>query len=104
MPTTVLLPEFHIPKWASVYLPTIVTLLHVVGTPTKSIHLVGFWALFENVMSLQRTKAMLMGLLEFGRVNEWVVTAMLSGSTSLMRKCRTCINLPNLRRNHVLIP
>ncbi|CAI0442456.1 unnamed protein product [Linum tenue] len=74
MPATILLPEVHIPKWASVYLPTIVTLLHVVGTPTRSIHLVGFWVLFENVMSLHRTKAMLMGLLEFGRVNEWVVT------------------------------
>ena len=33
-----------------------------------------FWILFENVMSLHRTKATLIGLLEAGRVNEWVVT------------------------------
>lgn len=33
-----------------------------------------FWILFENVMSLHRTKATFIGLLEAGRVNEWVVT------------------------------
>lgn len=33
-----------------------------------------FWILFENVMSMHRTKATLTGLLEAGRVNEWVVT------------------------------
>ena len=33
-----------------------------------------FWVLFENVMSLHRTKATFIGLLEAGRVNEWVVT------------------------------
>ncbi|KAF3453109.1 hypothetical protein FNV43_RR03543 [Rhamnella rubrinervis] len=39
-----------------------------------SIHLLFYWILFENVMSLHRTKATLIGLLEAGRVNEWVVT------------------------------
>lgn len=33
-----------------------------------------FWILFENVMSLHRTKATFIGLLEVGKVNEWVVT------------------------------
>jgi len=33
-----------------------------------------FWILFENVMSLHRTKATIIGLLEASRVNEWVVT------------------------------
>lgn len=40
----------------------------------RSIHLLFYWILFENVMSLHRTKATLIGLLEAGRVNEWVVT------------------------------
>lgn len=40
----------------------------------RSAHLVVFWTLFENVMSLHRTKATFIGLLEAGRVNEWVVT------------------------------
>lgn len=40
----------------------------------RSLHLMVFWILFENVMSLHRTKATFIGLLEAGRVNEWVVT------------------------------
>lgn len=33
-----------------------------------------FWVLFENVMAMHRTKGTCIGLLEGGRVNEWVVT------------------------------
>ncbi|XP_028768429.1 glucomannan 4-beta-mannosyltransferase 9-like isoform X2 [Neltuma alba] len=40
----------------------------------RSLHLLVFWVLFENVMSMHRTKATLIGLLEAGRANEWVVT------------------------------
>ena len=40
----------------------------------RSIHLLFYWILFENVMSLHRTKATLIGLFEAGRANEWVVT------------------------------
>lgn len=40
----------------------------------RSIHLLFYWILFENVMSFHRTKATLIGLLEAGRANEWVVT------------------------------
>ena len=117
IPATVLVPEVEIPKWGSVYIPTIITLLNAVGTPRypssqevwdprvgvikiniclnfwrykksniclntnskiidwcRSVHLIVFWVLFENVMSLHRTKATFIGLLEAGRVNEWVVT------------------------------
>ncbi|XP_027363147.1 glucomannan 4-beta-mannosyltransferase 9-like isoform X2 [Abrus precatorius] len=73
MPATVLVPEVEVPKWGAVYIPSIITLLNAVGTP-RSIHLLIFWILFENVMSMHRTKATLTGLLEAGRVNEWVVT------------------------------
>ncbi|XP_039123983.1 glucomannan 4-beta-mannosyltransferase 9-like [Dioscorea cayenensis subsp. rotundata] len=73
IPATVLVPEVQIPKWGSVYIPSIITLLNAVGTP-RSLHLMVFWILFENVMSLHRTKATFIGLLEAGRVNEWVVT------------------------------
>ncbi|GJY35916.1 nucleotide-diphospho-sugar transferase [Tanacetum coccineum] len=44
-----------------------------VATP-RSFHLVIIWILFENVMSLHRTKATFIGLFETNRVNEWVVT------------------------------
>ncbi|CAD5185459.1 unnamed protein product [Musa acuminata subsp. malaccensis] len=73
IPATVLVPEVEIPKWGAVYIPSIITLLNAVGTP-RSLHLLVFWILFENVMSLHRTKATFIGLLEAGRVNEWVVT------------------------------
>ncbi|KAL9351385.1 hypothetical protein Peur_054065 [Populus x canadensis] len=73
LPSTVLVPEVSVPKWGAVYIPSIVTLLNAVGTP-RSLHLMVFWILFENVMSLHRTKATFIGLLEIGRVNEWVVT------------------------------
>lgn len=40
----------------------------------RSLHLIVFWILFENVMSLHRTKATFVGLFDLGRVNEWIVT------------------------------
>ncbi|KAG1369650.1 Glucomannan 4-beta-mannosyltransferase 1 [Cocos nucifera] len=73
IPATVLVPEVEIPTWGAVYIPSVITLLNAVGTP-RSLHLLVFWILFENVMSLHRTKATFIGLLEAGRVNEWVVT------------------------------
>ncbi|KAJ4845941.1 Glucomannan 4-beta-mannosyltransferase 9 [Turnera subulata] len=73
LPATVLVPEVEVPKWGAVYIPSIITILNAVGTP-RSIHLIVFWILFENVMSLHRTKATFIGLLEAGRVNEWIVT------------------------------
>ncbi|KAM7531641.1 hypothetical protein LguiB_035051 [Lonicera macranthoides] len=53
LPATVFVPEVEVPR---------------------SLHLMVFWILFENVLSLHRTKATFIGLLEAGRVNEWVVT------------------------------
>ncbi|GJS70960.1 glucomannan 4-beta-mannosyltransferase 9-like protein [Tanacetum coccineum] len=74
LPATVLVPEVQVPKWGAIYIPSIVTLLNAVGTP-RSFHLLVFWILFENVMSLHRTKGTFIGLFEAGtRVNEWVVT------------------------------
>lgn len=46
----------------------------------SSIHLVIFWLLFQNVMSLHRIKAALTGLLDAGRVNEWIVTEKLGNA------------------------
>ncbi|KAK1396566.1 Glucomannan 4-beta-mannosyltransferase 9 [Heracleum sosnowskyi] len=79
LPMTVLVPEVEVPIWGAVYIPTVITILNAVGTP-RSLHLVIIWILFENVMSLHRTKATIIGLLEVGRVNEWVVTEKLGDS------------------------
>ncbi|KAK9061570.1 hypothetical protein SSX86_018752 [Deinandra increscens subsp. villosa] len=73
LPATVFIPEVMIPTWMTMYLPTIITLLNAVGTP-RSFYLVVFWVLFENVMSLHRAKATLIGLFGTRSVNEWVVT------------------------------
>ncbi|KAM7522470.1 hypothetical protein LguiA_012372 [Lonicera macranthoides] len=73
LPLTILVPEVEVPKWGAIYIPCIITALNSVGTP-RSIHLLFYWILFENVMSLHRTKATFIGLLEAKRANEWVVT------------------------------
>ncbi|GAB2300669.1 Glucomannan 4-beta-mannosyltransferase 9 [Dionaea muscipula] len=74
LPATVLTPEILVPKWGDFYIPSIITLINVVGTPPRSLHLFVFWILFENVMSLHRTKATIIGLIGGLRVNEWIVT------------------------------
>ncbi|XP_050112078.1 glucomannan 4-beta-mannosyltransferase 2-like isoform X1 [Malus sylvestris] len=51
-----------------------IKLLNIILEHYRSIHLLFYWILFENVMSLHRTKATLIGLLETARSNEWVVT------------------------------
>ncbi|CAK9138392.1 unnamed protein product [Ilex paraguariensis] len=82
LPATVLVPEVEVPRWGAVYIPSIITILNAIGTP-RSLHLLVFWILFENVMSLHRTKATFIGLLEAGRVNEWVVTEKLGDALKL---------------------
>ncbi|RDY09571.1 Glucomannan 4-beta-mannosyltransferase 2, partial [Mucuna pruriens] len=81
LPLTILVPEVHVPIWGAVYIPSIITILNSVGTP-RSIHLLFYWILFENVMSMHRTKATFIGLLEAGRANEWVVTEKLGDSVN----------------------
>ncbi|CAM0885165.1 unnamed protein product [Alopecurus aequalis] len=50
------------------------TLLNSVGTPRRSLILLIPWIAFENAMALHRFKVILIGLLEAGRANEWIVT------------------------------
>ncbi|CAI9263007.1 unnamed protein product [Lactuca saligna] len=73
IPASVWIPEVEVPIWATVYIPTVITILNAVATP-RSFYLVVFWVVFENVMALHRTKATFIGLFETQRVNEWVVT------------------------------
>ncbi|CAB78701.1 cellulose synthase like protein [Arabidopsis thaliana] len=73
VPTSVFFPEIHIPSWSTIYVPSLISIFHTLATP-RSFYLVIFWVLFENVMAMHRTKGTCIGLLEGGRVNEWVVT------------------------------
>ncbi|RWW07918.1 hypothetical protein GW17_00028674 [Ensete ventricosum] len=96
IPATVLIPEVEIPKWGAVYIPSVITLLNAVGTP-RSLHLLVFWILFENVMSLHRTKATFIGLLEGGRANEWVVTEKLGDTMKVKMATKAAKKPPRTR-------
>ncbi|XP_059305882.1 glucomannan 4-beta-mannosyltransferase 1-like [Lycium ferocissimum] len=103
IPATILVPEVHLTKPLAIYLPATITILNAACTP-RSFHLLVFWILFENVMSLHRSKATIIGLLEASRVNEWVVTEKLGNmmkqkySTKASKKPRSRIG----ERVHVL--
>ncbi|KAF9596177.1 hypothetical protein IFM89_007495 [Coptis chinensis] len=103
IPLTVLVPQVHLPKAIAIYIPATITVLNAICTP-RSLHLVVFWILFENVMSLHRTKAAIIGLLEANRVNEWVVTEKLGNTIKqkntkpLRRRCGLC----GLESRHVV--
>ncbi|KAF0911474.1 hypothetical protein E2562_011126 [Oryza meyeriana var. granulata] len=77
--------DVRLPKYVALYVPAAITLLNAACTP-RSWHLLIFWILFENVMSMHRSKATVIGLLEASRANEWVVTEKLGGKTTTMRK------------------
>ncbi|PKA66648.1 Glucomannan 4-beta-mannosyltransferase 9 [Apostasia shenzhenica] len=94
VPLSIFFPEFEIPKWGMIYLPTAISLLNAVGTP-RSVHLIVFWVLFENVMALHRCKAVFIGLCEAGRSNEWIVTQKLGDTLKAKRNPNT---IKSLRR------
>ncbi|CAM0953273.1 unnamed protein product [Alopecurus aequalis] len=73
--------DVHLPKYVAMYVPAIITLLNAICTP-RSWHLLVFWILFENVMSMHRSKATIIGLFEASRANEWVVTEKLGSSSA----------------------
>ncbi|CAN4117111.1 unnamed protein product [Withania somnifera] len=103
IPATILVPEVHLTKPLAIYLPATITILNAACTP-RSFHLLVFWILFENVMSLHRSKATIIGLLEASRVNEWIVTEKLGNmmkqkyNTKASKKPRSRIG----ERIHVL--
>lgn len=71
--------DVRLPKYVAMYVSALITLLNAACTP-RSCHLLIFWILFENVMSMHRSKAAVIGLLEASRANEWVVTDKLGSS------------------------
>ncbi|TVU10701.1 hypothetical protein EJB05_44245, partial [Eragrostis curvula] len=73
--------DVRLPKYVAMYVPAVITLLNAACTP-RSWHLLIFWILFENVMSMHRSKAAVIGLIEASRANEWVVTDKLGGSAN----------------------
>ncbi|KAG1342517.1 putative glucomannan 4-beta-mannosyltransferase 9 [Cocos nucifera] len=103
IPASVLVPEVKISKWGVVYIPTTMTLLHSVGTPS-SFHLLLFWVFFENVMSMHRTKAVLTGLLGVGEVNEWVVPEKLGNAVKANKGEESSKNSGSTISKRILLP
>ncbi|KAL6585403.1 hypothetical protein OROMI_002047 [Orobanche minor] len=103
IPATILVPEVHLPRPLAIYLPACITILNAASI-LRSMHLLVFWILFENVMSLHRSKAAIIGLLEANRVNEWVVTEKL-GNTMKQKHNAKASKRPRSRireRIHIL--
>ncbi|KAL3646800.1 hypothetical protein CASFOL_009344 [Castilleja foliolosa] len=103
IPATILVPEVHLPRPLAIYLPACITILNAISV-LRSMHLLVFWILFENVMSLHRSKAAITGLIEANRVNEWVVTEKL-GNTMKQKHNSKASKRPRSRireRIHVL--
>nr|GMD52732.1 glucomannan 4-beta-mannosyltransferase 9-like [Ipomoea batatas] len=96
LPATVLIPQVQVPIWGALYVPLAVAVLNVLPTP-RSFHLVVLWMLFENVMSLHRTVATFIGLLEVGRVHEWVITEKLGSALKAKTGSKALKKLPRFR-------
>ncbi|CAD6212553.1 unnamed protein product [Miscanthus lutarioriparius] len=73
IPLSAMVPGVSIPVWGLVYIPTAITCMNAIRNP-GSLHLMPFWILFENVMSMHRMRAAVTGLLETAHANDWVVT------------------------------
>ncbi|CAA0842924.1 Glucomannan 4-beta-mannosyltransferase 9 [Striga hermonthica] len=103
IPATILVPEVNLPRPLAIYLPACITILNAASV-VRSMHLLVIWILFENVMSLHRSKAAIIGLLEANRVNEWVVTEKL-GNTMKQKNNSKSSKKPRSRireRIHIL--
>ncbi|KAJ8754121.1 hypothetical protein K2173_002019 [Erythroxylum novogranatense] len=96
IPYNILVPKIRLTKLIAIYIPLTITILNAACTP-RSLHLVVFWILFENVMSLHRTKAVFIGLAEANQSHEWVVTEKLGNTVrqkhtvKSSKKARSCI-------------
>ncbi|GMH37152.1 hypothetical protein BSKO_05025 [Bryopsis sp. KO-2023] len=73
VPLTVYTPEVSIPLWALVHLPVMVTLTTAFFTPKGWAYCIPY-VLFENAMSVVKVGAVVNGLFDLGRAQEWIVT------------------------------
>jgi beta-mannan synthase len=79
VPLAVLTPEVAIPTWVLVHLPVAVTMSTAWFTPRGWVYSI-LYVLFENAMGLVKLWAVVTGLLDLKRAQEWVVTTKLGSS------------------------
>lgn len=96
VPLTMYTPDVSIPMWVLVHLPVTVTLTTACFTPRGWVYSI-LYVLFENAMSLVKLWAVVTGLFDLQRAQEWVVTTKLGssdkrpgtfGSTSFAPSCK----------------
>mmetsp|Transcript_15640 Transcript_15640/g.39888 ORF Transcript_15640/g.39888 Transcript_15640/m.39888 type:complete len:534 (-) Transcript_15640:267-1868(-) len=93
VPLSIFTPEVHVPFWALVYLPIAIAISTAAFTPKGWLHCV-IYVLFENAMGIVRLWAVISGLLNLKRAQEWVVTTKFGSSDS---RPSTGISPPELR-------
>lgn len=79
VPLTLFSPEIHLPMWALIHVPVAVTLTTAAFTPRGWLYSI-MYVLFENAMGTVKLWAVVTGLLDLQRAQEWVVTTKLGSS------------------------
>ena len=79
VPLAVLTPEVAIPTWVLVHLPIAVTISTAFFTPRGWVYSI-LYVLFENAMGIVKLWAVITGILDLKRAQEWVVTTKLGSS------------------------
>lgn len=79
VPLTVFFPEVSIPLWALIHVPVVVTLVTSAFTPRGWAYCI-LYVLFENAMGTVKMWAVITGILDLKRAQEWVVTTKLGSS------------------------
>jgi beta-mannan synthase len=79
VPLAVFTPEIHIPTWVLVHLPVAVTMSTAWFTPRGWVYSI-LYVLFENAMGMVKLWAVVTGILDLQRAQEWVVTTKLGSS------------------------
>jgi beta-mannan synthase len=93
VPLTVFVPEVTIPTWALIHLPVCVTLLTSAFTPKGWAYCI-LYVLFENTMGTVKMWAVINGLLDLERAQEWVVTTKLGSSD---KRPGTALSIPSCK-------
>jgi len=79
VPLAVFTPEIRIPTWVLVHLPVAVTMSTAWFTPRGWVYSI-LYVLFENAMGMVKLWAVVTGILDLQRAQEWVVTTKLGSS------------------------
>ncbi|PSC71384.1 glycosyltransferase family 2 [Micractinium conductrix] len=96
VPLTVFTPEVHIPAWALVHVPVAVTLSTAWFTDKGWIYSI-LYVLFENAMGTVKLWAVVTGLLDLQRAQEWVVTTKLGSSDKRPGTASASVAVPSCR-------